>query len=46
MTGDRVVIRKSGHPVLLVENPQSQEWHTLAAKLKWGANPEYTSPRV
>ncbi len=46
MAGDRVVIRKSGHPVLLVENPQSQEWHTLAAKLKWAANPEYTSPRA
>ncbi len=45
MTGDRVVIRKSAQPVLLVENPQSQEWHTLAAKLKWAANPEYNSPR-
>jgi NAD+ kinase len=45
MTGDRVVIRKSAQPVLLVENPQSQEWHTLAVKLKWAANPEYNTPR-
>jgi NAD+ kinase len=45
VTGERVVIRKSAQPVLLVENPQSQEWHTLAAKLKWGVNPEYNSPR-
>jgi NAD+ kinase len=46
LTGDRVVIRKSAEPVLLVENPQSQEWHTLAAKLKWAANPEYNTPRT
>ncbi|HEY1921950.1 MAG TPA: NAD(+)/NADH kinase [Tepidisphaeraceae bacterium] len=46
MPGDKVVIRKSAQPVLLVENPQSQEWHTLAAKLKWAANPEYNTPRV
>jgi NAD+ kinase len=45
MAGERVVIRKSAQPVLLIENPQSQEWHTLAAKLKWAANPEYNNPR-
>jgi NAD+ kinase len=43
--GERIVIRKSEHPVLLVENPQSQEWHTLAAKLNWAANPGYNSNR-
>jgi NAD+ kinase len=46
MTGERVVIRKSEKPVLLVENPQSQEWHTLAAKLNWAANPAYNTPRT
>ncbi|HEX4054099.1 MAG TPA: NAD(+)/NADH kinase [Tepidisphaeraceae bacterium] len=45
MAGERVVIRKSEQPVLLVENPQSREWHTLAAKLNWAANPAYNSPR-
>lgn len=39
--GERIVIRKSPDPVLLVENPESQEWHTLAAKLNWAANPGY-----
>jgi NAD+ kinase len=41
LAGERIVIRRSAEPVLLVENPESQEWHTLAAKLKWAANPAY-----
>jgi NAD+ kinase len=41
VSGERIVIRKSPDPVLLVENPQSQEWHTLAAKLNWAASPGY-----
>jgi NAD+ kinase len=45
LPGERVVIHKSPQPVLLVENPQSREWHTLAAKLKWAANPDYNPPR-
>jgi NAD+ kinase len=44
-TADRVVIRRSPSPVLLLENPESREWHTLAAKLNWGANPAY-NPRT
>ena len=39
--GERVVVRRSPEPVLLVENPDSREWHTLAAKLNWAANPAY-----
>jgi NAD+ kinase len=46
MESERVVISKSAHPVLLVENPESREWHTLAAKLHWAANPAYNSPKV
>jgi NAD+ kinase len=41
VAGERIVIRRSPEPVLLVENPESQEWHTLAAKLNWAANPAY-----
>jgi NAD+ kinase len=39
--GERIVVRRSPEPVLLVENPESREWHTLAAKLNWAANPAY-----
>jgi len=46
VAGERVVIRRSPEPVLLVENPESQEWHTLAAKLNWAANPAYNTPRT
>jgi NAD+ kinase len=41
LAGERIVIRRSPEPVLLVENPESREWHTLAAKLNWAANPAY-----
>jgi NAD kinase len=41
VAGERIVIRRSPEPVLLVENPESQEWHTLAAKLNWAASPGY-----
>lgn len=43
--GERILIRKSPDPVLLVENPQSQEWQTLAAKLNWAASPGYNVPK-
>jgi NAD+ kinase len=39
--GERVIVRRSPEPVLLVENPDSREWHTLAVKLNWAANPAY-----
>jgi NAD+ kinase len=45
LSGEKVVIRRSPKPVLLVENPQSQEWHTLAAKLNWAANPAYNTSK-
>jgi NAD+ kinase len=39
--GEQVIIRRSDHAVLLVENPESREWRTLAEKLNWGATPVY-----
>jgi NAD+ kinase len=39
--GDRIIVRKSQHDLLLVENPQSRQIETLARKLSWGATPKY-----
>jgi NAD+ kinase len=39
--GDRIVIRRSPHSVLLVENPHSREWRALAEKLNWAVGPAY-----
>ena len=41
--GDRVVIRRSPHDVLLAENPDAHEWRTLAEKLNWAASPRYNA---
>ncbi|HZL36490.1 MAG TPA: NAD(+)/NADH kinase [Tepidisphaeraceae bacterium] len=40
--GERVIIRRSSHDVLLVENPREREWRTLAQKLHWAVGPRYT----
>ena len=42
--GERIVVRKSRHEVLLVENPDARRWRTLAEKLNWAAEPRYNSP--
>jgi NAD+ kinase len=42
-SGDRVVVRKSPHDLLLVENPDAHEWPTLAAKLHWADGPQYNT---
>jgi NAD+ kinase len=39
--GDRVVIRRSSSDVLLVENPESRQWRSLAEKLNWAVSPKY-----
>ena len=39
--GDRVVIRRSPHDVLLVENLDAQPWRSLADKLHWAVSPRY-----
>jgi NAD+ kinase len=41
VAGERIVVRKSPEPLLLVENPNSGEWRTLAQKLNWAATPGY-----
>lgn len=43
LTGDKVVVRRSDHQVLLVENPDAREWRSLAEKLNWAVGPKYTS---
>ena len=42
-TGERVVIRRYPHDVLLVENPHAREWRTLGEKLNWAASPRFNS---
>ena len=41
--GDRVVIRRSDHDVLLIEDPHARQWRSLAEKLNWAAGPKYGS---
>jgi NAD+ kinase len=43
LTGDKIVVRRSEHQVLLVENPEAREWHSLAEKLNWAVGPRYSS---
>ncbi len=40
--GERVVARRSDQNVLLVENPDSRPWRSLAEKLNWAAGPRYS----
>ena len=39
--GDRVVIRKSDQPLVLVSNPRAREWQALGEKLHWASIPNY-----
>jgi len=39
--GEKVVIRRADHDVLLIENPDSRRWRSLAEKLNWAASPKY-----
>lgn len=41
--GQRVVIRRSPHQVMLVDNPDTKEWSVLADKLHWAVGPRYNS---
>ena len=40
--GDRVIIRRSTNDVLLIENPGSRQWRSLAEKLNWAVSPKYS----
>jgi NAD kinase len=42
-TGDKVVVRRSPHDVLLIEDPDARQWRSLAEKLNWAAGPRYGS---
>src|SRR5687768_10502723 len=39
--GDKVVVRRSDHDVLLIEDPHARQWRSLAEKLNWAAGPKY-----
>jgi NAD+ kinase len=39
--GDRVIVRRSPHDVLLIEEPAAHQWRSLAEKLHWAATPKY-----
>jgi len=39
--GERVIIRRHPDDVVLIENPDAREWHTLAEKLHWAVSPSY-----
>jgi NAD+ kinase len=41
--GDQVVIRRSPHDALLIENPHAREWRSLAEKLHWAVSPRYNA---
>ena len=43
IAGDRVIIRRSANDVLLVENPDTQQWRGLAEKLGWASSPKYNT---
>jgi NAD+ kinase len=38
---EQIVVRRSPHPLLLVEDPHVRQWRTLADKLHWAAQPRY-----
>ena len=39
---DQIVVRRSAHDVLLVENPTARQWKSLAEKLHWAIPPSYS----
>ena len=44
-SGERIVIRRNEHDVLLVDNPATKEWHVLAGKLGWASGPRYNETK-
>lgn len=43
LAGETVVLRRSPHDALLIENPDARQWRSLAEKLGWAASPKYSS---
>ena len=38
--GDRILIRRSPHDVVLLENPEARLWRSYAEKLNWAVSPK------
>jgi NAD+ kinase len=45
-SGERLIIRRGDHDVLLVDNPDTKEWYILAEKLHWAVGPSYNEEDV
>jgi NAD+ kinase len=43
LPGERVVIRRGDHDALLIDNPDTRHWASLAEKLNWAASPKYAT---
>lgn len=43
LPGERVVLRKADNDALLIDNPDTRSWTSLAEKLHWAASPKYAS---
>lgn len=41
---DHIIIQRAPDDVLLIENPESQPWRSLAEKLHWALSPRYNRP--
>ena len=39
--GDRVIVRRADHDLMLVENPNLRTWQALGEKLQWASIPNY-----
>lgn len=39
--GDVVIVRRARHDVLIIDNPDTRQWSTLAEKLHWAISPNY-----
>jgi len=39
---DKIVLRRSAHELLLVEDPEARQWRSLAEKLNWAMGPRYS----
>jgi NAD+ kinase len=43
---EHVVVRRSPHDVLVMDNPNTHPWRSLAEKLRWAISPDYQRPPV
>lgn len=41
--GERVVLRRGDYDALLIDNPETKAWRSLAEKLHWAVSPKYAS---